>query len=455
MTAICTALAAAVTVLAPSMAAGAGTSISGAITITGSQSRDNLAISIGGEGSQSAPFVVEPAATITGTTGSCPADVDPLTGRPVRNDCRIPMNSNSTLTVDLRGGDDAVSIKVENTAPISAITAIGNVGNDQLLVEGVSPRTLRGGDGDDVLDASGATGSSPVAFDGGAGRDLAVFGDVRTQIFNGTDDGRSRVSASLVTNQASVMTRNSAGTLVVVRTDSLAGIERLQGTPLGDILTGGTGPDELIGGDGPDDLRGGDGTDLLSGGDGIDDLQGGKDADTLDGGVQADTYPRGAGNDTFLTRDGHAETVTCVQGDVVVNDLVDRADNPAGCTSISTAAAKHRFDTVLPGKPLRVGDDRTLRIPVRCPAPKPDRCEGALAARVDKRAGGRAKRAPKGLGRGDYALRPGRRAVLEFSLSPSEARRVRGKAVSLEADEVDGDGRARKVVRRVRVKQPR
>jgi Ca2+-binding RTX toxin-like protein len=97
--------------------------------------------------------------------------------------------------------------------------AYGEAGNDQIVVSGACPGAdLRGGDGDDVIDAQGST----VA--------VVLFGD----------DGR----------------------------------DRLYGSPLGDILDGGAGRDILFGRDGDDQFYSRDGElDYVVGGGGIDTCQ--------------------------------------------------------------------------------------------------------------------------------------------------------------------------------------
>lgn len=92
-----------------------------------------------------------------------------------------------------------------------------------------------------------------------------------------------------------------------------AGSDRLGGGGGDDLLTGGIGFDTLLGGAGHDTLRGGDGFDSLSGGTGDDLMTGnngndrlaGEDgADILNGGFGADTLWGGAGADTLLGGSG-------------------------------------------------------------------------------------------------------------------------------------------------------
>ena len=110
---------------------------------------------------------------------------------------------------------------------------------------------------------------------------------------------------------------------------------------------------ELIGGEGPDNLTAGSANTILTGGEGLDNLQGGGGVDTLDGGTGIDNY-RGGSRDTFLMRDGYAETVDCAGGNTVINDLADAVTTAANCTSIQTAAAKHKHDTTIAQRRLKI-----------------------------------------------------------------------------------------------------
>jgi hypothetical protein len=420
--------------------------IGGIVTISGTDGRDELTVEI----TSFRRLTVTPAATVTSTRGNCAARPDPLTGRPVENRCHLMADDHVDLVVDGRGGDDVLD--VQDPDQIARTIAVsGAAGNDVLVAVGLG-RTLKGGDGDDSMRAPGGQPDGRVNWDGGAGRDLADFsgatsyrvipgvhGQPDTVQLGGPEPG---VTASLPTGQATfLVAQTSSGP--INRQDSLAGIERLSGTSTGDILTGGNGAEELLGQGGPDILKGGDGDDSVNGGPANDDLAGGKGANTLDGGPGRDDFPTGTGADTFLTRDGFAESVACVSNDVIINDLTDKAASPEKCASISTAARKHRFDTRLSSRALRVGGDRMLRVGVSCPRAKPDRCVGTLNALL-----GRAR-----LARARYSLRPGRGATLRLALSAGEAARVRGRALSLRADEVDGDGRDRRVVRALSVRR--
>jgi len=410
-------------------------SVGGTVTITGTSGRDEVTVSaVAGLGSAQ-DLIVSPGVTLTTTTGSCPPNTDPLTGRPVGFRCRF--SRINLLSLDLQGADDLLTVNLEQ-ASVDAVTAAGGAGNDALEVNGAG-RTFLGGDGNDTLTAPGfAHAGNAVIFNGGAGRDIADFRGISRLNTLGSDE-RAGVTASLATGRAEIQLPSSGTT----RVDTLTAIEGLSGTAVGDFLTGGAGADDLFGQDGPDILNGGDGNDTLNGGDASDRLTAGKGTDTLDGGKAIDEFVRSDGGDTLISRDAFAESTTCVSADVIVNDLVDRLLSPELCSSVSTAAAKHRFDTVISRRSPRLSADGELQVRLGCPEEKPETCAGVLRARL----GGRP------LDGARYRIRPGGRGTIELNLSLAEARQARGKRLTLHAAEIDDDGRDRSVSRRVRLRR--
>jgi hypothetical protein len=403
----------------------------GTVTITGTGGRDEVAVTATASPQVAQELRVSPGVTLTTTTGSCPPDTDPLTGRPVGFRCRF--SRINLLSLDLRGADDSLTVDL-GEASVDAVTAAGGAGNDALEVIGLG-RTLLGGDGNDTLAAPGrAHAGNAVVFSGGAGRDIADFRSI-VRVSSLGNSEPAGVTASLATGRAEIRLPFDGST----RVDTLTAIEGLSGTEVGDVLTGGAGPDELLGQEGPDLLNGGDGNDLVNGGNGSDQLTAGKGADTLDGGKGIDDFVQSDGTDTLISRDGFAESTTCVSADVILNDLVDRLLAPERCASVSTAAAKHRFDTAISRRGVRLGAAGELRVRLRCPEEKPETCAGVLRARL----GGRP------LDGASYRIRPGRRDTIELKLSAAEARRARGKKLTLQAKEIDDDGRDRIVSRRV------
>lgn len=192
----------------------------------------------------------------------------------------------------------------------------GEAGND----------TLSGGDGDFDGLIGGGGGDS---LDGAAGEDFASFffssagitvnlttgtatgegtdtlasiedvegsrhddnftGDAGPNVFwpalgNDVIDGRSGTDTVSYEFAQSAVTANLAtGTASGEGTDTLNGMENLNGSRLNDNLTGDAGSNVLRGLAGDDTLSGGDGDDTLIGGEGADTLDGGNGSDTCDG----------------------------------------------------------------------------------------------------------------------------------------------------------------------------
>ncbi len=432
-----------------SSAAAGSSPLSGTITITGTSGKDDLQVVVTPPSSQAGTgaLTIDPAATITATSGACPPETDPVNGRPVRNECTIS-SSARTLVIDLGAGDDLVEV-ADVQGAIATTRVLGGPGNDAIMLVALGERTIKGDDGNDVLAAPGQTSSrTPVDYDGGTGIDMASFaGTTAPIVISGAPAGTFGqvpvgVNASLETKTASFVGLNESGVQATVGTAGLAGIETLSGTELADVLTGHTGPDTLLGNGGNDNLRGGDGDDNLQGGDDLDDLVGGVGKDTLDGGLGIDTFPKGSGGDTFLTRDGYAEAILCVKEDVLVVDLADKLGGDLGSCSVSTAAAKHLHDTKLSGRPARI-EGKTLATRVRCPALKTESCEGKLEAMLGRHA----------IAHVAYRVRPGSKAEVRLPIGAANARKAEGKEIVLSAKEIDADGRDRFVSRPTRVQK--
>jgi Ca2+-binding RTX toxin-like protein len=106
---------------------------------------------------------------------------------------------------------------------------------------------------------------------------------------NDTIDGGGGVDfASFFLSPGPVTVDLAAGTATGEGTDTLTGIENVNGSgDFGDTLTGDTQSNVLLGSGGDDSVSGGDGDDELDGGDGT---------DALDGGVGTDTCLNGETN---------------------------------------------------------------------------------------------------------------------------------------------------------------
>ena len=189
------------------------------------------------------------------------------------------------------------------------------LGTDRL--DDVEQAELSGGDGDNVIDASGFSGS--VTLMGGAGNDELTGGLSADSIDAGAGDDtlHAGIGGDRLEGGAGVDLIVAAGdfdftlsnsTLTGLDTSHILNIELAQ-------LTGGTGNNvldastfsgnvTLYGGTGDDSLSGGAGNDLLVGDDGADVIDGGKGDDRLLGDGGNDTLIGGGGQDQLSGGDG-------------------------------------------------------------------------------------------------------------------------------------------------------
>jgi Ca2+-binding RTX toxin-like protein len=125
---------------------------------------------------------------------------------------------------------------------------------------------LYGFDGDDRFQLTSAT----AILDGGTGTDrLSIFTTGQWLLPDSNGDGLAEIAAAAT---AGWTVNLAAGTLVdgYGYTGSVTGIENVDGSSLGDTLTGDANANVLLGGFGNDTLEGGLGDDTLDGGDGAD-----------------------------------------------------------------------------------------------------------------------------------------------------------------------------------------
>jgi hypothetical protein len=416
------------------------------ITVTGTAGRDEIV------------FVVTPrdivqvfpgSARITTTGPPCTEIRGGTSNRRSGWACEQTSGEPQTVTVLGNGGDDLVVLtdvtRLRNV-PTDGLVVDGGPGNDTLTVEQASTApVLRGGDGDDVLLANGlgtvdaARGRVPgPKLDGGTGRDQVSYAGLPEAPLAGPRAITVDLRPTPGIMETFETTTASGGT--IVRRDQLTAIERVLGTPQGDVLSGSGGDDELDGGLGEDVLSGSSGNDSLLGGPGEDRLDGGDGTDVLDGGPGLDEYvkPVTAANDTYRMRDGWLESAACLRGDTFEVDLVDKISELSLCDS-AAAARVHLVDTALPSTVRRAGRAALLRIV--CPVAKTEACAGEL----------RLRRGPRTLGRARYALVPGRSRVLRLRVGRLDA----GTRLTALAAERDDRGRPRTVRRFVVVRAGR
>lgn len=237
-------------------------------------------------GAQGNPECEGEPATIIGTRGD-----DTLRGTP-GPDVIVGLDGDDMI-FGLQGGDmicgnrgvDAVrggtgSDDVNGGSEDDLLVA-GDVGDDRLL-GGEGWDTLEGGDGDDVVAGGEGTG------------DVAIYANASRP-----------VTADLTSDTASGQ-----------GSDSIPGIEGVEGSAFSDVLLGDGAFNNLFGLDGDDQITGGAGGGNLSGGAGADIINGGPDGDSLFGdegddslfgngsGEQSDDFFGGLGDDEQWGSDG-------------------------------------------------------------------------------------------------------------------------------------------------------
>jgi hypothetical protein len=180
------------------------------------------------------------------------------------------------------GGDDSISVNLNDRSSIRNLVVHGGDGNDRIQNGTAIPSTMFGDRGDDVLvGGSGADylsgGDGNDFIIAGRGNDVVVGGNGNDQVFGG--DGNDRIWGE-------------------------AGDDVVFGEAGDDMVVGGAGDDKVFGGYGADELFGSDGQDLLSGNAGHDRLIGGAGHDELFGGAGDDTLWGEDGNDALYGGSG-------------------------------------------------------------------------------------------------------------------------------------------------------
>lgn len=204
------------------------------------------------------------------------------------------------VVVNMLAGNDKVAVGDINKVSGLQINVNGGDGNDLLSASGAQIGSVRlalnGGDGLDTL--NGSLGND--SLNGGTGKDL-LAGNAGNDTIQGGDDNDT-INGGLGDDVVS----GGDGS------DSISGQEgddNLNGGNGNDTITGELGNDTLSGGSGDDYLNGMEGDDSILGGVGQDAISGGIGNDTLDGGRNDDSINGNAGND--LIRGDHG------------NDLID------------------------------------------------------------------------------------------------------------------------------------
>ena len=378
------------------------------------------------------------------------------------------------VTLNLAGGDDAMSVATASlpiTDPIVVNGGAGNdtasgalggdtlnggpgsdslagkAGNDALVGEAGDDRlfgedgsdTLQGGDGNDLM--SLFTGADVAEGGAGADRfDLATRErDERDQVNGGT--GGDSVTYTSLFGDASRRTamriieanlETLAGQKDTTENDVLRSIESYEGGLDEDIITGAVSSNasNYLGGGDDDTLFGSSAANTLTGGAGTDFLDGNGGDDVLDG-------KAGEGS----TADGDL-LIDCGAGfnDLAVIDLKDD-QRPKGCETIERAPANETpHARPRTGRVTRVARGR-VRIRVTCPRTQRGRCSGRVALRIGRASSKRARFSIRRGGSKRVAVRLGR-------LGRRVGRRTVAQLVSSERGKIGPKTITRRVVLR-------
>lgn len=213
-------------------------------------------------------------------------------------------------TLDGQGADDTL------LGAAGRDSLVGGAGADSLS-GGADADTLQGGDGNDVLD--GGTGADRML--GGAGDDLYYVDSRLDVVLDFANSGNDTVIASANTYLSPniewfIMAPGAGGIFVV----SNVGPERIIGNEGVNLIIAMAGDDTVWGGGLGDRIQGREGNDLLFGEEGSDYIYGGNGNDVIDGGVARDNLQGQAGNDTIF---GGPDAITDVLYGQAGDDWLD------------------------------------------------------------------------------------------------------------------------------------
>lgn len=211
-------------------------------------------------------------------------------------------NGNLTSVGAIAGYGDQRANVLDATGSNVVVNLIGAAGND----------TLRGGNKDDVLEG----GAGADVIDGKGGKDTVIYSSSDAGVFvhllNGT------------------MTGGDAQGDVLSEIENVVGsdyADTINGTAIGNMLSGGSGDDKIYGLDGWDRIYLGDGNDVGTGGNGNDKIYGDAGNDKLFGGNNNDKLYGGAGNDKLFGEHGVDEISGGTGNDILrgggYNDTLD------------------------------------------------------------------------------------------------------------------------------------
>ena len=201
-------------------------------------------------------------------------------------------------------------------------TLIGGAGNDKLN-GGIGHDDLSGGDGDDQL--TGESGNDTL--EGGEGTDrLYERGDVDLTLTDGSLGGG--LGSNTVSGIETAYLKGGNGDNLFDATGfsgdvtliGVGGADTLKGGSGNDMINGRAGDDLITGGDGDDTLKGMRDADTLNGGAGDDWLDGGTQDDRLSGWTGDDEMYGRSGNDTLVGGEGNDSLYGAADNDLLQGD---------------------------------------------------------------------------------------------------------------------------------------
>ena len=217
------------------------------------------------------------------------------------------------LYIGAQAADDLITV---STGAISSVDANLGAGNDLFTsTQAISASTIRGNNGNDTINLSGALDSSAL-INGNAGEDtMSVSGDMSesARVLGGADNDVITVTSTMT--DGAIVNGNNGKDLINIDGGSQAsstvfggkGSDTLDATGnVGSvILSGDIGADTVIGGAAADTLFGGDGADIIT-------ATGGNTSGAITD-LVVDSLIGGAGADTFQA----VGTLTAGSGDII------------------------------------------------------------------------------------------------------------------------------------------
>jgi Ca2+-binding RTX toxin-like protein len=291
-----------------------------AVTLTGRNTADNIAISSSGAGAVAVQGLSYDLAI------SNAEQADMLTVNANDGDDTVKANAGveSTIGITLNGGN--------GNDYLSADATLNGGAGDDILIGGAGNDTINGNDGNDTIYVS----SGNDVVDGGNGFDTIVYAG------DGFNNTMSLAQAGNVITVGGLVT----GTVTVTSVDAIdvtggAGDDTISVVATGGYATnidGGAGNDTITGAGSTAGLTitGGDGNDTITGGAAIDVIDGGAGNDTITGGAGADQLSGGDGSDTFIWSPGDGSDVV-VGGSDGTDSLVFNGNASANAFTLSAA----------------------------------------------------------------------------------------------------------------------